>query len=111
MCIPSAPAADQQDGGGGEGAVRPATDTGRERTAPMPVPAGDTDPESCSLLGLIEVVRACLDRLPWSLREMCSLLSGTADVIVVVQRGSVRIRCSAHRMAEGGINGGLTNSH
>jgi hypothetical protein len=32
-------------GGGGEGAGRPATDTGQDRTAPAPMPAGDANPE------------------------------------------------------------------
>jgi hypothetical protein len=32
-------------GGGGEGAGRPATEMGRDRTAPTPAPAGDADPE------------------------------------------------------------------
>jgi len=39
-------------GGGGEGTGRPATDTGRERTAPGTASAGDADPE------LLEVVKA-----------------------------------------------------
>lgn len=46
--------------------------------------------QSCSLLAVIEVVRARLVRLLRTLREMCSLLLGTADAIVVVRRGSRR---------------------
>jgi hypothetical protein len=73
-------------GGGGEGAGRQSTDTGRERTAPTPPPAGGAD-QSCSLLGVIEVARARLGRPLRCLREMCSLPSGTTDVIVVGPRG------------------------
>jgi hypothetical protein len=73
-------------GGGGEGAGRPATDTGRERTAPA-TGRQATRIQSCSSLAVIEVVRERLGRLLPSLREMCSLPLGTADVIVVVPRG------------------------
>ena len=41
MCLLSTLTTDA--GGGGEGAGRPATDTGRDRTVPLP--AGDADPE------------------------------------------------------------------
>jgi hypothetical protein len=83
-------------GGRGEGAGRPATDTGQERQHRQA-----TRIQSCPLLGVIEVVKACLGRLLPSLKAVCGLLLGTADVIVVF--------CSA-RMAEGGMNGRLIDS-
>jgi hypothetical protein len=66
-------------GGGGEGAGMPAMDTGREHTAPVLA----TPIQSCSLLLIIEVVKAHLGRL----RRCVVNPLGTAVVIVVVPCG------------------------
>jgi hypothetical protein len=45
MCSGGGRPAGADAGGGGEGAGRPATDTGRDCLVPAPLPAGDADPE------------------------------------------------------------------
>ena len=74
-------------GGAGEGAGRPATNTGLERQCQR---WQVKRIQSCSLLGVIGVLRARLGRLLPSLMEMCSLPLSTADVTVVVPRGCRR---------------------